>query len=45
MVGEGDVVLVKGSQGIRTERVMERLLADEADRKHLVRQEKEWRVR
>ncbi|OHA89087.1 MAG: hypothetical protein A2741_01675 [Candidatus Zambryskibacteria bacterium RIFCSPHIGHO2_01_FULL_43_27] len=38
-----DVVLVKGSQGIRTERVMEEIMA-EPERKDelLVRQEREW---
>ncbi len=45
IVQEGDVVLVKGSQGVRMERVVEQLLADSADRARLVRQEKEWRKR
>ncbi len=45
MVREGDVVLVKGSQGIRMERIVEKLLADPADRCNLVRQEKEWKRR
>lgn len=45
MVQEGDVILVKGSQGIRTERIMERLLNDAKDREKLVRQEREWSVR
>lgn len=44
-VQEGDAVLIKGSQGIRTERIAERLLADPADRTKLVRQEKEWKAR
>jgi UDP-N-acetylmuramoyl-tripeptide--D-alanyl-D-alanine ligase len=44
-VQEGDVVLVKGSQGIRTERVVERLLKDPADLPKLVRQEREWKSR
>lgn len=42
IVQEGDVVLVKGSQGVRMERIVEALLADPSDRSHLVRQEKEW---
>jgi UDP-N-acetylmuramoyl-tripeptide--D-alanyl-D-alanine ligase len=45
MVREGDLVLVKGSQSIRMERVVEKLLADPADRSKLVRQEKEWKRR
>lgn len=43
VVREGDVVLVKGSQSIRTERIVEALLADPADRARLVRQEKKWK--
>ncbi len=39
----GDVVLIKGSQSIRTERIVEALLADHADISRLVRQEKEWK--
>jgi UDP-N-acetylmuramyl pentapeptide synthase len=38
-----DIVLIKGSQSIRTERIVEALLADQADRKLLVRQDVEWR--
>ena len=45
MVREGDVVLVKGSQSIRTERIVEALLANPADAAHLVRQEREWKRR
>jgi UDP-N-acetylmuramoyl-tripeptide--D-alanyl-D-alanine ligase len=40
-----DVVLVKGSQSIRAERIVEALLADPADRALLVRQEPEWKKR
>lgn len=42
-VQEGDVVLVKGSQSIRTERIVEALLANPADIEKLVRQEKKWK--
>ena len=44
-VREGDVILVKGSQSVRTERIVEALLADSADTARLVRQEKKWRQR
>ena len=43
LVREGDVILVKGSQSIRTERIVEALLADPADVSLLVRQEPEWK--
>lgn len=43
IVREGDVVLVKGSQSIRTERIVEALLADPADVSKLVRQERKWK--
>jgi UDP-N-acetylmuramoyl-tripeptide--D-alanyl-D-alanine ligase len=40
----GDLVLVKGSQGIRLERAVEELMAHPEDKeKFLVRQEEEWR--
>jgi len=39
---EGDVILVKGSQSIRTEYIVKALLADISDVAQLVRQEKEW---
>jgi len=42
MVEEGDLVLIKGSQGIRTERIVTKLLADPEDTKNLIRQEEEW---
>lgn len=45
IVSEGDAILVKGSQGVRTERIVEALLAHEEDRVKLVRQEREWKRR
>ena len=46
MVQEGDVVLVKGSQGVRMERITEALLADkEKASELLVRQDTEWKRR
>lgn len=44
-VRDGDAVLLKGSQGVRMERIVEALLLDPADRTLLVRQDKEWQVR
>lgn len=41
-VRSGDVVLVKGSQSIRTERIVKALLANQSDVARLVRQEREW---
>lgn len=42
-VKAGDIILVKGSQSMRMERVVAALLADPADApKYLVRQERQW---
>jgi UDP-N-acetylmuramoyl-tripeptide--D-alanyl-D-alanine ligase len=45
IVRDGDIILVKGSQSVRTERIVEALLEDSADCTRLVRQDKEWRSR
>jgi UDP-N-acetylmuramoyl-tripeptide--D-alanyl-D-alanine ligase len=45
IVQEGDTVLIKGSQSIRTERIAERLLRSPEDQSRLVRQETEWKAR
>lgn len=45
LVRAGDVILVKGSQSIRTERIVEALLARPSDTSKLVRQEREWKRR
>jgi UDP-N-acetylmuramyl pentapeptide synthase len=45
LVRAGDVILVKGSQSIRTERIVEALLANPSDASLLVRQEREWKRR
>ena len=43
-VQRGDLILVKGSQGMRMERVTEALLLDQANKnKLLVRQDEEWK--
>lgn len=45
LVQEGDVMLIKGSQSMRMERIAEALLADESDAHLLVRQDREWKRR
>lgn len=42
---EGDVILIKGSQSIRTEFIVEALLLNKSDTRQLVRQEPEWKRR
>ncbi len=43
LISDGDIILVKGSQSIRTERIVEKLLANHNDASRLVRQEKKWK--
>lgn len=46
LISENDVVLVKGSQGIRMEKIVEAIMKNpDKKAKLLVRQEKEWQVR
>ncbi len=44
-VEAGDVILIKGSQSMRTERIVETLLADPSDSVYLVRQDPEWKLK
>lgn len=44
-IQSGDVILVKGSQSVRMERIVKALLRDREDAVRLVRQEKKWRER
>ncbi len=45
LIRKGDVILIKGSQSIRMEVIIEALLANSADTSKLVRQEREWKKR
>lgn len=45
LIEPGDVILVKGSQSIRTERIVEALLANRVDLPRLPRQESAWKRR
>lgn len=42
---KGDLILIKGSQGMRMERIVEALLENKDDLQYVVRQEKEWKKR
>lgn len=43
MIEPGDVILIKGSQSVRTEFIVEALLLSTRDAGQLVRQEREWK--
>ena len=46
LIKEKSVVLVKGSQGARMEKIVEKIVAEGIDaKKRLVRQEDEWKAR
>ena len=46
IIGEGDIVLVKGSQGIRMERTVEEIMAEpQRAAELLARQEEEWKAK
>ncbi|MEK7148634.1 MAG: UDP-N-acetylmuramoyl-tripeptide--D-alanyl-D-alanine ligase [Patescibacteria group bacterium] len=46
IIGAGDIVLMKGSQGIRMERAVEEIMAEpERASEFLVRQEEEWKAK
>jgi hypothetical protein len=46
MIKTGDIILVKGSQGVRAERVVEEVMADpEQAGEVLVRQDTSWKSR
>ena len=43
LVGDGDLILVKGSQGMRMEKIVEEIMAEPLKKKELlVRQSKKW---
>ncbi|MDB5195363.1 MAG: UDP-N-acetylmuramoyl-tripeptide--D-alanyl-D-alanine ligase [Parcubacteria group bacterium] len=42
-IREGDAILIKGSQSMRMERIVEALLGDPTDAVYLVRQDTEWK--
>ncbi|MES2225956.1 MAG: UDP-N-acetylmuramoyl-tripeptide--D-alanyl-D-alanine ligase [Patescibacteria group bacterium] len=44
-IQKGDAILIKGSQSVRMERIVEALLRTPEDRKLLVRQDYEWKKR